>query len=122
MDTLRPDLTPYGACSTTESIDWPVTESPAADAGPSATPAIGNRGLFSAGLYRQRTGTSGRRPRIGRRFPDRRDGIDWDLLLHLAARSQHDGIDWDRLLDPAPYRPFAEIGGDRARDREESAP
>jgi hypothetical protein len=122
MDTLRPDLTPYGACPTAESIDWPVTEPPAADAGPSAAPAIGNRGRFSGGLYRQRTEANGGWPRIGRRSPDRRGGIDWDLLLPLAARSQHGGIDWDRLLDLAPDRPFAEIGGDLARDREGSAP
>jgi hypothetical protein len=122
MDPVRPDPTPYGTYPTAESIDQPVTELAAADAGPSAAPAIGNRGRFSAGLYRQRIQAGGHWPRTGRQPPGRRGGIDWDLLLHLAARSQHGGIDWDRLLAPAPQRPFAEIGGDRARDREESAP
>ncbi len=62
--------------------------------------------------------------RGGRRWPwQRRDsGIDGDLALLLAARSQHDGIDWDRLVGPAAGSQYDGIDWDCVRDRAESVP
>ena len=65
----------------------------------------------------------------GRRHGGRRwawryldSGIDGDLALLLAVRSQHDGIDWDRFADPAVRGQYDGIDWDCARDQGERVP
>ncbi len=102
MDTWRPVSTAYGACSNTESSNqW---------AG--AVSATGNESSAGAFIGKHRwisvirswfwAGSGARRRRGVRRWawPYLDGGIDGDLALLLAVRSQHDGIDWDRLADP----------------------
>ena len=66
---------------------------------------------------------AGRR-RGGRRWAWRYldSGIDGDLALLLAVRSQHDGIDWDRFADPAARGQYDGIDWDCARDQGERVP
>ena len=64
------------------------------------------------------------RRRGGRRWAWRYldSGIDGDLALLLAVRSQHDGIDWDRFADPAARGQYDGIDWDCARDQGERVP
>ncbi len=114
MDTWRPVSTAYGACSNTErSNHWD-----------GAVSAIGNESSAGAFIGKHRwisvirswfwAGSGARRRRGGRRWAWRYldGGIDGDLALLLAVRSQHDGIDWDRLADPVG--PASELTGHSA--------
>src|ERR1700759_4418782 len=108
MDTWRPVSTAYGACSNTES----------SNRRDGAVSAIGNDSSAGAFIGKHRwisvirswlwAGAGPRRRRGGRGWAGRYlgGGIDGDLALPLAVRSQHDGIDWARLAASAgPSQP-----------------
>lgn len=124
MDTWRPVSTAYGACSNTESANrWE-----------GAVSAIGNDSSAGTVTGKPRwisvihswfwVTREARRRRGGCRWAWRclDSGIDGDLALLLAVRSQHDGIDWDRFAGPAPRSRYDGIDWDCARDQGERVP
>lgn len=124
MDAWRPLPTAYGACSNTESANELEDAVSAIGINSSADAVIGKHGCISAIYSWFWIRSEARRLRGGRRRPWRRreHGLDGDLALFLAARSQHDGLDWGRLVCPAGRGQYDGIDWDFARGREESAP
>lgn len=139
MDTWRPVSTAYGACSNTESANRREGAVSAIGNDSSAGTVIGKHRWISVihswfcirSEARWRRGGSRFwvKPEAGRRRGGRRwawryldSGIDGDLALLLAVRSQHDGIDWDRFADPATRGQYDGIDWDCARDQGERVP
>jgi hypothetical protein len=103
MDTWRPVSTAYGACSNTESASRPNGAVSAVGSDSSAGTVIGKRRWISVIKSWFWAGPEARWRRASRQWAWRYldCGIDGDLALLLAVRSQHDGIDWDRFAGPA---------------------
>ena len=103
MDTWRPVSTAYGACSNTESANRPKGVVSAVGSDSSAGTVIGKRRWVSVIKSWFWARPEARWRRAARQWAWRYldTGIDGDLALLLAVRSQHDGIDWDRFVDPA---------------------
>ena len=131
MNSWRPVSTAYGACSNTES----------ANRREGAVSAIGNDSPAGAVIGKHRwisvihswfwarseARSEARWLRGGRRWARWAwryldSGIDGDLALLLAVRSQHDGIDWDRFVGPDVRSQYDGIDWDCARDQGERVP
>jgi hypothetical protein len=117
MDTWCPESTAYGACSNTESSNRRDGVVSAIGNDSSAGAFIGKHRWISVIRSWFWAGSGTRRRRGGRgwawRYLD--GGIDGDLALLLAVRSQHDGIDWDRFAAPAGPSRSAALNNPAAR-------
>ena len=124
MDAWRSQATAYGACSNTESVNRREDAVSAIGIDSSAGAVIGKHHWISVIHSWFWIRSEVRWLRSGRRWPWQRrdDGIDGDLALLLAVRSQHDGIDWDRLVCPAARSQYEGIDWDCARKQGESVP
>ena len=124
MDTWRPAPNAYGACSNTESANRREGVVSAIGIESSAGAVIGKHRWISVIHSWLWTRAEARRRRGGCQWAWRclDGGIDGDLALLLAVRSQHDGIDWDRFADPAPSGQYDGIDWDCARDQGQSVP
>ena len=102
MDTWRPVSNAYGACSNTESANRPKGAVSAVGSDSSAGTVIGKRRWVSVIKSWFWAGPEARWRQATRQWAWRYldTGIDGDLALLLAVRSQHDGIDWDRFAAP----------------------
>jgi hypothetical protein len=124
MDTWRPVPNAYGACSNTESANRREGAVSAIGIESSAGGVIGKHRWISVIHSWFWTRAEARRRHGGDRWSwwHLDSGIDGDLALLLAVRSQHDGVDWDRLVCPAPRGQHDGIDWDRARDQGQSVP
>jgi hypothetical protein len=124
MDTWRPVSGAYGACSNTESASRREGAVSAIGSDSPAGTVIGKHRWISVihSWLRVRSEARWRRggPPWAWQYLD--SGIDGDLALLLAVRSQHDGIDWDRFADPAARGQHDGIDWDCARDQGERVP
>ena len=124
MNSWRPVSTAYGACSNTESANRLEGAVSAIGIDSSAGAVIGKRRWISVVHSWVWARLESRRRRGGRRWAWRYldSGINGDLALLLAVRSQHDGIDWDRFVGPDVRSQYDGIDWDCARDQGERVP
>ena len=124
MDSMCPVPTAYGACPNTESANQLAGAVSAIGSDSSAGAVIGRRRWISVVHSWFRVRLESRWRRDGRRWAWRYldGGIDEDLALLLAVRSQHDGIDWDRFAGPGAQGQYDGIDWDCARDQGERVP
>ena len=124
MDSMSPVPTAYGAYPNTESVNRLGSAVSAIGIDSSAGAVIGKRRWISVVHSRVRVRLESHWRRGGRRWAWRYldSGIDGDLALLLAVRSQHDGIDWDRFVGPGAQGRYDGIDWDCARNQGERVP